>query len=251
MNEFESFNPDSFERLYTLEDRYFWFRSRNELIRWCVANYLTDITDFLEVGCGNGVVLNHLHAHFPCISFFGQDLFIEGLLFAKERLGEVPLVQMDIGHPAFSVRFDAIGMFDVLEHLSDDKFVLQIICGMLKRRGWLLMTVPQHQWLWSEMDELACHKRRYSRKEITKLFENAGFKIVMLTSFMTFLLPGLIVSRFIKRFQKENTEFSEFEIPHWLNQLFYTVSMADQLFIKAGVSLPVGGSLLILARKAP
>ncbi len=45
------------------------------------------------------------------------------------------------------------------------------------RRG-IILTVPQHRFLWSGIDELACHKRRYSSCELAEKVEAAGFTIV-------------------------------------------------------------------------
>lgn len=59
--------------------------------------------------------------------------------------------------------FDVIGAFDVIEHIEEDEKVLANLARAIVPGGALLITVPQHRWLWSATDDYACHVRRYTR----------------------------------------------------------------------------------------
>ena len=51
--------------------------------------------------------------------------------------------------------------------------------------GGIILTVPQHRWLWSGTDEVAHHMRRYETSELRRKVEAAGFSQVYSTSFLT------------------------------------------------------------------
>ena len=90
---------------------------------------------------------------------------------------------------SYAAEFDAIGAFDVLEHIVDDEMVLRETNKALKSGGGLLLTVPQHQFLWSAADESARHVRRYSSRDLREKVERAGFKVIRMTSFVSFCYP--------------------------------------------------------------
>ena len=164
----KDFPDDTFERLASLEAGNFWFRSRNRLILWAFRRYFGRAHSFLEVGCGTGFVLSALESAFPGLALCGGEIYTKALNLAKTRLQRADLLQMDAGSIPFEEEFDVIGLFDVLEHIGDDETALKEIFRSLKKGGGLMLTVPQHKRLWSEIDELSCHKRRYSRDDLVK-----------------------------------------------------------------------------------
>src|SRR5690606_22871969 len=116
---------------------------------------------FLEIGCGTGFVLSGVADAFPAVRLFGSEIFTAGLEFAARRQPSVNFMQMDARSLPFLDEFDVIGAFDVLEHIVEDGQVLAQMREALKPNGIILLTVPQHEWLWSPVDEFACHVRRY------------------------------------------------------------------------------------------
>src|SRR5205823_1532466 len=90
---------------------------------------------------------------------------------------------------------DAIGAFDVLEHVYEDEAVLRQLYQALKPRGGLLLSVPQHPWLWSPVDDYSHHRRRYIASALAEEVERAGFRILRQTSFVSLLLPVVALSR--------------------------------------------------------
>src|SRR5262249_4226043 len=125
----------------------------------------------------------------------GSEVFANGLAFAHERMPDVSLSQMDARHIPFDAEFDVIGAFDVLEHIEEDELVLKQMYQATKAGGGIVLTVPQHRFLWSRIDEYSMHKRRYSRRELVGKVKHAGFQIQHVTSFVFFLLPLMLLSR--------------------------------------------------------
>lgn len=244
-----SFDPAHFARLYALEARSFWFRGRSELIEWALARYFPAARNLLEVGCGTGYVLDRLRHAFPDLALSGSELFDQGLAYARERLGDaVSLRQADATNLGLRDAFDVIGAFDVIEHIEDDRRVLANLHAALRAGGGLLLTVPQHTWLWSGTDVAAHHRRRYSRDDLRAKLDAAGFEVLRMTSFVSFLLPAMLLARRRKRDGMAEVE-AELDLPPLANAIGYATLQLERWLIRLGLDLPAGGSLLVVARR--
>jgi SAM-dependent methyltransferase len=248
--ESEGFESDYFERLADLEADSFWFRSRNRLLCWALKRYFPDAQSFFEIGCGTGFVLAGIKRELPSLTVGGSEVFSTGLSFAAERLPGVDLFQMDARQIPFESEFDVIGAFDVLEHIRDDELVLSQMHKAVCKGGGILLTVPQHPSLWSDVDEYSRHVRRYRMTELKTKVRRAGFRIVRATSFVSLLLPLMLIARLKRR--PPNKEFdpaAEFKVSAPTNFLLERVMDVERVMIRLGVSFPAGGALLLIAKK--
>jgi SAM-dependent methyltransferase len=246
----EGFEADYFARLAQLEAANFWFRSRNQLVIWALLRYFPQAASFMEIGCGTGFVLSGIQRALPQLALCGSEIFSAGLSFAAERLPGVELFQMDARRIPFREEFDVIGAFDVLEHIEEDEKVLAQMYQATRRGGGVLITVPHHPFLWSAADDFARHTRRYKTRELRNKVSNAGFEILRITSFVSFLLPLLAVSRLKQRFSRAPFDPSaEFNINASVNTALEKTLDAERTLIRAGLSLPAGGSLLLAGRR--
>ena len=246
----DGFEAIFFSQLARLEARNFWFRSRNRLIVWALQRYFPQAQNFLEIGCGTGFVLAAIEQAFPKISLYGSEIFSQGLNFAQERLSRTQLFQMDARQIPFENEFDAIAAFDVLEHIKEDDIVLAQMHQALRMNGGIILTVPQHPFLWSYADEYACHVRRYSGGELKHKVERAGFKVIKMTSFVSLLLPLMLISRWQQRADAEYDGMSELKISGWKNTVLENILNLERTIIRLGYSFPAGGSLLCVARRS-
>lgn len=247
------FSSESFDILQSSEQNNFWFIGRNRIILYVVEKHsgLKDKLKFLEIGCGNGVVLENLQKNTE-YDLFGSDIYVQGLRNASSRLKDVELIQIDATKFIDDNKFDAIGMFDVLEHIEEDKQVLVNTYKSLKPGGCLYITVPQYKFLWSELDNIAFHKRRYTRKEIKGKLQEAGYKIEYLGSFVFFLFPLMIFSRMFLKLRKSDkiSGQEEFVSGKFINSILQFFIYLDELLIRFGVQLPFGGSIICVAKKS-
>lgn len=245
------FKSDSFSHLAELEDSSFWFRSRNDLILWALRKYCPGFESFLEVGCGTGYVLSAVKKAFPSSQLSGSEIFTTGLAYAQSRLPSVKLMQMDAREIPFVDEFDVIGAFDVLEHIEEDHLVLKQMYMATRPKGVVMITVPQHEWLWSVTDDYAVHVRRYSAADLHHKMEQAGFRIVRSTSFMFILLPAMMASRFLKKrvTVEEFNPTAELKINPLVSSAFSKLLNIERSLIEWGANFPVGGSRLIIAQK--
>ena len=161
----------------------------------------------------------------------------------------VDLYQMDARHIPFEREFDVIGAFDVLEHVDEDDSVLRQMFRATRPHGGILVTVPQHRFLWSTIDEHSMHQRRYSRAELRRKVEEAGFRIQRMTSFISLLLPFMMCSRMKRTSNRDFKLWREFEISRPLNALLESILTVERGMVEAGISFPSGGSLLLIAKR--
>lgn len=244
------FPPGAFEQLAALEAQNFWFRSRNKLIVWALKRHFPAMQRYLEIGCGTGYVLAGVAQAYPAARLVGSEIFSAGLPYAAARVKTAELLQMDARQIPYVDEFDAIGAFDVLEHIEDDEQVLAAMCRALRPGGGIIITVPQHPWLWSSADTNACHVRRYKVSELREKAQRAGFTLTYETSFVSLLLPAMLASRLGKQRKKAGeADLSELRLPGWLNQVFETTMNLERQLIQIGLRFGLGGSRLLIATK--
>ena len=246
----EAFPVESFQDLFDAEARNFWFRSRNRLIIWSLQKYFPNVLRFLEIGCGTGFVLTGIEKMFPNVTLSGSEIHVKGLAYAAKRLKKAFLFQMDARHVSFENEFDVIGCFDVLEHVEQDGAILSQMFQALRSGGGIILTVPQHRFLWSPSDVFACHLRRYSAVELKEKVERAGFSIRRMTSFVSLLLPAMITSRTWQKlvYTKFNVT-DELRVGEVVNIMLERILDVERWLISRGVNFPYGGSLLVVAAK--
>ena len=213
----------------------------------------TGKTRFLDIGCGTGNFIQQI-AKNKNMEITGSEIYLKGLAYAKQNLPGVDFVQFDVTQGKIGEQFHIITAFDVLEHIENDNAALSNINQMLKKDGVLIVSVPQHMFLWSKLDEIVKHKRRYSRRDLVTKLEGNDFDIDCVTSFLFILFPLMLISRLFDRVDHEltanegglekRTRFSGL-----LNWIFDLIMRTDEALIKIRVSLPFGGTLVVVARK--
>lgn len=152
---------------FQLEDRSFWFKHRNACIAAMIARHPFTGT-LLDIGGGNGFVAQKLAVQ-------GHEVVLiepghTGALNAHRHRGLKNVVCATIEEAGFAPRsFGAMGMFDVIEHIDDDRAFLAGIALLLKPGGRVYLTVPCHNWLWSQADVDAGHFRRHTEQSLRSL----------------------------------------------------------------------------------
>ena len=247
----EGFDPALFEMLARIEETNFWFVNRAHLIVALLRRHFPAARNILEIGCGTGSVLLALRRAMPKLRLAGSELNPRGLQIARKRLGDVLLVQMDARRIPTCSEFDVIGAFDVIEHIKEDNAVLEQMHAALKPGGGLIVTVPQHRWLWSKTDDAAYHMRRYERGEMERKLGQAasGFRILRSTSYTSLLLPVMILSRLLRRGRSEADPFAELQVSGWLNRTLSSILWLEIGLTRSGLNWPIGGSRVIVAQR--
>lgn len=251
-----TYDPKFFSKIAAVEDRHFWFATRNRVIGAVVKRVIHELPKnyrVLEVGCGTGIVLRELVRICEGGEVTGMDLFPEAVEFASNRAA-CPVLVGDILNPPELGKFDIVTIFDVLEHLPNDD---EIVCGlnrMLKLGGTLILTVPAHMSLWSYFDVAACHQRRYSNRSLDRLLREGGFTVEYLSQFMMPLFPLIwLTRRFRKGAGAKDAAMEaarELAVVPGLNLLLKAILAPEAFAAKHRLKLPIGTSLLAIASKA-
>ncbi|MCL6639518.1 MAG: methyltransferase domain-containing protein [Firmicutes bacterium] len=144
----------------------------------------------LDVGCGDGWLAEAL----PQYEWHGVEP--DPVLRAKALAKGVRAVPGRAeGLPFPDGHFDAVCIFDVLEHLLDDVAAAQEVKRVLKPGGLLFVSVPLHPELWSGHDVRCGHCRRYRKGEVAGILEKRGFRLAERRYFVSLLLPAALASR--------------------------------------------------------
>lgn len=189
----------------------------------------------------------------------GMDYLPETLLLARSRT-RCTILKGNIAKIEVDCQFHLICLFDVLEHLPDDKDVLRKLYSMLLPNGALLLTVPAFPSLWSYFDEVSHHYRRYRFGELIEKLQSEGYVVEFLSHFMASLLPIVWLHRkWVKLWSPRLSDDSdrlreifkrELRIIPIFNEVFRWLLGKEASWVGNRRRLPFGTSLVAIARKA-
>jgi SAM-dependent methyltransferase len=205
-----------------------------------------------DIGCGSGGLLSYLERHLPLAG--ACDAHRLGLEIARGRTRTTLLLVDEDRQPPLGAGQSLLGMFDVLEHLDDDRASLRFLFDVLAPGGVLVLTVPAHMFLFGEMDRLACHRRRYSQRELADKLKQAGFEVRLLTHFMAPLVPLLLLFRQFGRaldalgFRSRRRSTQELAVVPLFNAGMRGVLLLERLWLRR-FGLPFGSSLIAVASR--
>jgi ubiquinone/menaquinone biosynthesis C-methylase UbiE len=167
------------------------FGSKNPIVRRLMARFLADVTRMatrvaplrvLEVGCGEGHLIEHLQSHVPQVKqFCACDLSLS-------RLGvKYPTaIEFKTGSayalPYDDRSFELVVCCEVLEHLEDPELAIRELYRVTSR--YVLVSTPHEPW-WRLLNLLRLsylrqlgntpgHIQHFSRRTLTSLLETQG-----------------------------------------------------------------------------
>ena len=86
--------------------------------------------------------------------------------------------------------------------------------------------------------------------ELKAKVERAGFKTLRTTSFVSLLLPLMLIARLKQRLTNNELDpAAEFNLSVPGNFLLECIMNVERTMIRLGVAFPAGGSLLLVAKK--
>jgi SAM-dependent methyltransferase len=235
-----------------VDERHWWYRGRRRIVRAELDRLpLPAAARVLDAGCGSGRTLQEL-VDYGEVS--GIELDPDAAAAAGSRgHGEVRVGRLE-ELPWEDGSFDLITCLDVIEHTPDDRLTLAELRRVCKPGGWLLVTVPAYQALWSLHDAANHHYRRYGRRALRQAAVETGWRIHRVTSFNTILLAPAAVVRLAQRRRQPDSGYSP-QIglgPAWLNWVLERPLRAEARWLARGGTLPAGLSLLaVLENPAP
>ncbi len=242
----KTYNAEHYSHVHLVERKHFWFLGRRELIRTMIARFVPNSKGrtFLDIGCGTGVMLSELQR--LGFSTTGLDVNARALMYAKRQTTSM-LVRSSIFQFSPKKIFDAVGAFDVMEHIHDDMRFIKKCYALVHRGGYVFLTVPAGTHLWSSVDTASGHKRRYTKQSMTKLLKDSGFRIVHMGYWNSLLLPMYSLWRVLVGRGGEDVVQRYLVMPKpWINTMLLFILRLEHVM---GYRLPFGATLVVVAKK--
>ena len=155
----------------------------NDWIWQAIAPYVGNRV--LEVGAGIGNMTRVLYGRDLIVA---ADLELPYLHILRNRFSRNPTIEverLDLNSDECLAlkrhEFDTVVCLNVLEHIEDHEGALQRLYEVLVPGGRLALFVPADQKLFGTIDTQVGHFRRYSREELQRIIEAAGFVTEKLT----------------------------------------------------------------------
>jgi SAM-dependent methyltransferase len=230
------------------EESHFWFRGFRQFVTPLLDRAAASRRDLatLDCGCGTGYNLRQLATYGRVV---GTDLSATGLAMAR-RAGR-PVVQADATRLPFSSgRFDLVTSFDMLQCIPDDSAALGEMFRVLKRGGHLVGTAAALEMLHGDHSVLSEEVRRYTRGELMKRIRAAGLEPLIVRYAFASLFPMLLAVRVAQRLRGARATGREITLPPAPINDALTALVSSEAALARLISLPLGSSLVFLARKA-
>jgi SAM-dependent methyltransferase len=236
--------------LASVEKTSYWFSHRKDVITAAVRRYPWR-GPLLDVGGGNGFQARALSAERE-----GVVLVEPGTAGCRNAVdsGFAPVVHATL--ESMCLRDGSVGgvaLFDVLEHLASRKALLSEVRRILRPEGRIYVTVPSLRWLWSSEDVRAEHKLRYSPSGLREELTAQGYEIEFMTYFFMPLVPAIFLLRTLPTIfgcrGADRTTEREHGSEGILGRALRAALIAEAVWISGGHTLPLGSSLLCVARK--
>ena len=241
------------EATFLAEREHFWFKGFRQFITPFIERGLAGVSSprMLDCGCGTGSNLAVLKRYGHTSGF---DLTRLGLEYARES-GGYRVARASITHIPFrSASFDLVTSFDVLQCLNEAQETLAMaeLARLLKPRGAVVLNVAALELLRGSHSILAEEVRRYTPALLRTALERAGFTVERMTFTNATLFPLMLATRTIQRVagltSPEETQ-REISLPAKpVNSLFTGILSLEARALRL-VNMPIGSSLLVLARK--
>lgn len=242
---------DAYALMASAERDHWWFRGRRHFIARALDSLaVPSAARLLDAGCGSGGNLALLSRYGRVWGFEFDDAARAIALEQALALGTATAATIAGGAlpdevPFADIRFDVIGLFDVLEHLPQPVESLAALRGRATPNGALLLTVPALPWLWGPHDEVHQHYRRYTTTTLRAHLQSAGWRVEYLSYFNTVLLPLAVLQRVRERLFGYTPE--ALTPSPLVNRLLFNLWRLEEPFIPAR-HLPIGLSLMAIAR---
>ena len=216
-----------------------WYRGRSLMIAAALMrSKVSQLHEALDYGAGYGGMYAEL-------ARIGRNVFAFEPDDAARAAAETRQYKSVYANEetAFSHKYDLVGLFDVVEHIEDDRAFLRRLWKVLEDRGFLIITVPAFQFLWSDHDVNLHHYRRYTKKSLRTLLDLAGYKI----SFISYWNMSLFLPMAAMRLLGRSGE-SGLSLPKSVDALFLGAIRLEAAIMRAS-PLPFGTGLVAVAQK--
>ena len=225
-----------------------YFRALNRrAVHWLGRMLTPGPVCLLDAGCGTGGFIRHLQASRPEWEPTGLDFSARACEFARSRTAARIVEGSITALPFGDNEFDAVVSLDVVCQVADGARALREFARCTRPGGAVLVNVPAFRWLWSYHDDTCETKHRYTRPELRTLFAAAGLEVIFATYTNMLTLPLVVARRKIFRPASPTSDVQLYPAP--IEWMFTGLARVEHLWTNLGLSLPVGSSVFVVARR--
>jgi len=247
-------NSAEFANIAKAENDFWWYRGMRQIMFGLLdpvakARRLQRVA---EIGAGTGHFALALQERYQW-PMYPLDLGWEGLEFGRS-LGVQRMVQADMCHlPYRDQSFDALVSMDVVVHLprgKEDEPMAEF-ARVLEPGGFLALRVSALDILRSQHSEFAHERQRFTKSRLLALAARHGFRTLRCTYANALLMPvALFKFRVVEPLVGGHASSGVEPVAPWLDTLLYSPLAKEAKLLAAGVNLPLGQSLILLAEKS-
>jgi SAM-dependent methyltransferase len=241
--------PEEYRRMAAVEDGMWYYRALHRHVARSLAALLPAAGPrVLDAGCGTGGLLRHLAAAQPGWTLTGLDVSPLACALARER-AVAAVVEGDVTQLPFADgTFDAVVSCDVVCQVPDAGAALRELVRCLRPAGWVVLTMPAYQWMYSYHDRAVGNRRRYARSEVATLLRAAGLTVRRNTYWNMLPFPLAVIRRKIFPPAAPASDVRLFPAP--LEAAFNGLMALEHAWLRGGGWLPCGSSVLTVAQKS-
>jgi SAM-dependent methyltransferase len=173
---------------------HFWIRRRFKVLQLLAGGLISGARTIAEIGCGSGLVQRQIEDAYGK-EVAGFDLNEAALKINVSCLSSVHCYDIFQKHATLREQFDIIFLFDVLEHIADERGFLEALLYHLAPDGYLVLNVPAGEWAYSKYDQAAGHVRRYSIRTLRLAIKPTDLRIRNWTYWGLPLVPTLLLRK--------------------------------------------------------
>ena len=232
-------------RQYNQNKNHWWFEGRKLILDRILNKFIKNKKIILDYGCGVGINLGMLSKYGKVFYYDKSKLAIN---YVKKKFSNKNFFININKFLKYKNKFDLIVATDVIEHIKNDEKEIIKISDLLKKDGYILITVPAFQSLYSSKDISLKHFRRYNKETLRNLLNKHFYEIKF--TYFNFIL-FLPISFLILFFKITNIQFINRveKKPNFLiNKLAFYFFAFESFFINK-INFPFGISLLFFGKK--
>jgi SAM-dependent methyltransferase len=234
------------------EATHFWFRGFRKFVAPVIAELASGRSGLrlVDCGCGTGHNLQLLRPHGVSVGF---DLHAAGLTRARAKGFSV--LRGDVTRiPLRSGAFDVATSFDVLQCVEGDVDALREMARLVRPGGAVVLTLAALESLRGDHAEVWQEMRRYTPATARRLVHAAGLTPERVSFMFASLFPLIasvrLVQRVTRRLGRRVRADTDIAVPFGPVNGLLTALVTAEAAVGSHVPMPIGSSLLVVARKS-
>lgn len=230
-------------------ERHWWYTGRQRIFkRLFDFNIPKSHLAILDVGCGVGSMCSFLRTYGEV---YGVDSSPEALQYAASRGYRSTALASGTKLPYSDGFFDVVVAIDVIEHVENEQSFIEELHRVLKPGGIAFIATAAFPFLWSKLDDVAHHHRRYTKGSFLRSVDPRFLEPKVVRYYNIWLFLPIVILRMIEKLIPRTTSTVDLRELHtppkpiniFLQKLFSSES------ILLPVPIPFGVSILGLFKK--